>query len=72
MDILKLLVRRDGTRLGSLAGGEFEEAVAEDCAAALTSARRNQAESRFYSRDGSRLERAAPDYGRRLSVRIRD
>jgi len=57
----KLLVRRDGTRLGSLAGGEFEEAVAEDCAAALTSARRNQAESRFYSRDGSRLERASPD-----------
>lgn len=59
----KLLVRRDGSRLGSLGGGALEEAVAADCHAALTRLPRSQVESAFYGADGARLHRleAGPD-----------
>ena len=53
----KLLVRADRSRLGSLAGGELEEAIAADSHAALTRLPRKQVESLFYRADGARLER---------------
>ncbi|MCH8901284.1 MAG: XdhC family protein [Chloroflexi bacterium] len=53
----KLLVRADGSRLGSLAGGELEEAIAADSHAALTRLPRKQVESLFYRADGTRLHR---------------
>ncbi len=53
----KLLVRADGSRLGSLAGGELEEAIAADSHAALTRLPRKQVESLFYSADGTHLHR---------------
>ena len=58
----KLLVRPDGTRLGSL-GGELEEAVAADSHAAMTRIPRIHVESPFYRADGTRLHRleAGPD-----------
>ena len=53
----KLLVRADRSRLGSLAGGELEEAIAADSHAALTRLPRKQVESLFYRADGARLDR---------------
>ncbi len=53
----KLLVRADGSRLGSLDGGALEEAVAADCHAALTRLPRQQVQSLFYRVDGTRLHR---------------
>lgn len=53
----KLLVRADRSRLGSLAGGELEEAIAADSHAALTRLPRKQVESLFYRADGTRLHR---------------
>ena len=53
----KLLVRADRSRLGSLAGGELEEAIAADSHAALTRSSRKQIESLFYRADGTRLDR---------------
>ena len=53
----KLLVRADRSRLGSLAGGELEEAVIADSHAALTRLPRKQVESLFYRADGTRLHR---------------
>lgn len=53
----KLLVRADGSRLGSLRGGALEEAVAADCHAALTRLPRTQVETLFYSASGERLHR---------------
>jgi len=53
----KLLARRDGSRVGSLGGGAFEEAVAADCHAALTRLPRTQVDSFFYAADGTRLHR---------------
>ena len=59
----KLLVRADGTHLGSLGGGALEEAVAADSHAAITRLPRKQVESLFYRADGTRLRRleAGPD-----------
>ena len=57
----KLLVRVDGSRLGALGGGPFEEAVAGDCVAALTRLPRIQVEARFYSRDGESMDRRSPE-----------
>jgi len=59
----KLLVRADGSRLGSLGGGAIEETVAADCHAALTRRPRMHVESLFYAPDGTRLHRleAGPD-----------
>jgi xanthine dehydrogenase accessory factor len=59
----KLLVRADGSRLGSLGGGALEEAAAADAHAALTRLPRTQVESVFYASDGARLRRvdSGPD-----------
>lgn len=59
----KLLVRADGSRLGSLGGGALEDAVAADCLAALTRLPRTQAESLHYAPDGAaaRRQEAGPD-----------
>ncbi len=53
----KLLLRVDGTRLGSFGGGVLEEAVAVDAGEALTRLPRRQVESLYYRGDGSRLQR---------------
>ncbi len=53
----KLLVRADGSRLGTLGRGALEEAVAADCQAALTTRPREQVQSLFYSATGERLHR---------------
>jgi xanthine dehydrogenase accessory factor len=53
----KLLVRADGSRLGSHGGGALEDAVAGDCHAALTTRPRTQVESLHYTSTGERLQR---------------
>ncbi len=53
----KLLVRADGSRLGSLGGGSLEEAVAADAHAALTSRPRSQVETLHYRAGGARSPR---------------
>jgi xanthine dehydrogenase accessory factor len=50
----KLLVRLDGSRLGSLGGGALEEAVVDDAHSALTTRPRAQVETLHYTRDGAR------------------
>ena len=57
----KLLVRTDGTRLGSLGGGAFENAVAAGCLAALTQLPRAQVESVYYTATGERAQRLDAD-----------
>ena len=52
----KLLLRRDGSSLGSLGGGPLEAAVLADARDAF---RRHSVESLFYAPDGSRLSRPA-------------
>ena len=54
----KLLLRRDGSTLGSLGGGALEAAVIADAADAF---RRHSVESVFYAPDGSRLRRSQAD-----------
>ncbi len=49
----KLLVRADGSRLGSLGGGALEEAIAADCQEAMTRLPRIHVESSFFAADGS-------------------
>jgi xanthine dehydrogenase accessory factor len=58
----KLLVRTDGSRLGSFGGGALEEAVVADAHAALTTRPRAQVETLHYTAEGARVERhdAAP------------
>ena len=50
----KLLLRQDGSTLGSLGGGPLEEAALADARDAF---RRRSVESLFYAADGSRLSR---------------
>ena len=52
----KLLLRQDGSTLGSLGGGPLEAAVLADARDAF---RRHSVESLFYAPDGSRLSRPA-------------
>ena len=53
----KLLVRADGSRLGSIGGGPLEEAIAAACLAALTQLPRTAVETIFYASNGERLHR---------------
>ncbi|MGE0057610.1 MAG: XdhC family protein, partial [Dehalococcoidia bacterium] len=53
----KLLVREDGSTIGSLGGGDFEAAVIEDCLAALKQFPRTNNQSAFYRPDGSSIRR---------------
>ena len=55
----KLLLRADGSRLGTLGGGALEEAVAADSLNALTTTPRTPVEALYYDADGARLERLA-------------
>ncbi len=59
----KMLVRADGSRLGSLGRGALADAVAEDALAALTRTPRADIDAPFYAKDGARLHRldAPPD-----------
>jgi len=50
----KLLLRRDGSTLGSLGGGPLEEAALAD---ARDASRRRSVDSLFYAADGSRISR---------------
>lgn len=53
----KLLVRADGSRLGSLGGGALEDAVAEDCLTALNQFPRTNNQSAYYLPDGQSIRR---------------
>ena len=59
----KMLVRRDGSRLGDLGGGPFEEAVAADARAALSTVPRSAVQAFYYTGGGKRVRRlmAQPD-----------
>jgi xanthine dehydrogenase accessory factor len=52
----KLLVRRDGTRLGSF-GGAFEDALVEDCIAAMNEFPRRAVQALYYVPEGNRIHR---------------
>ncbi len=56
----KLLLRRDGSSLGSLGGGPLEAAVLADGGDAF---RRHGVESLFYSPDGARITRREAESG---------
>jgi xanthine dehydrogenase accessory factor len=53
----KMLVRADGSRLGDLGGGPFEEAVAADALAALFAVSRPAAQALYYTSGGERVRR---------------
>jgi xanthine dehydrogenase accessory factor len=53
----KLLLRADGSRLGGLGGGAFEEAVVEDARAALEAFPRTATQSAYYRLEGARIHR---------------
>lgn len=59
----KLLLRPDGSRLGSLGGGALEEAVARDALEALTARPRRAVGTAYYTPDGAPVARreAGPD-----------
>ena len=57
----KLLLRQDGSTLGSLGGGPLEVAVLTDARDAF---RRHSVESLFYAPDGSRLSRRQAESAR--------
>jgi xanthine dehydrogenase accessory factor len=53
----KMLVRPDGSRLGDVGGGPFEEAVAADALAALSAVPRSAVQALYYTRGGERVRR---------------
>jgi len=53
----KLLLRPDGSRLGSLGGGAFEDAVVEDGLAALNRTPRETVQALYYRTEGERVHR---------------
>ena len=53
----KMLVRRDGSRLGELSGGPLEEAVAADALAALSTVPRPAVQALYYTSEGERVRR---------------
>jgi xanthine dehydrogenase accessory factor len=53
----KLLLRADGSRLGSFGGGPLEEAVAEDCATVLGEFPRRIVQALYYRPDGASIHR---------------
>lgn len=53
----KLLLRPDGSALGSTGGGAFQEAVSRDCYEALTRRPRVAVETLYYTADGERVNR---------------
>ena len=53
----KLLLRPDGSRLGDFGGGAMEEAVAEDCLAAMREFPRRPVQALYYQPEGGRIHR---------------
>jgi xanthine dehydrogenase accessory factor len=53
----KLLVRRDGSHLGSFGGAEFESTLIEDCLAAMNEFPRQPVQALYYRPDGPRIHR---------------
>ena len=53
----KLLLRPDGSRLGSFGGGALEDAVAEDCMQALRQFPRQAVQARYYRPEAGRIAR---------------
>lgn len=53
----KLLVRRDGSTLGSYGGAAFEETVIQDCLAAVSEFPRRPVQALYYQPEGARIHR---------------
>ncbi len=53
----KMLVRKDGTRLGTLNSAELDDAIAEDCLAALNEFPRRVVQAMYYRPEGNRIHR---------------
>lgn len=53
----KLLVRRDGSHIGSFGGAEFEATLIEDCLAAMDEFPRQPVQALYYRPDGPRIHR---------------
>jgi xanthine dehydrogenase accessory factor len=53
----KLLVRRDGSHLGSFGGADFEATLIEDCLAAMNEFPRSPVQALYYRPDGPRIHR---------------
>jgi xanthine dehydrogenase accessory factor len=53
----KLLVRRDGSHLGSFGGADFEATLTEDCLAAMNEFPRQPVQALYYRPDGPRIHR---------------
>jgi xanthine dehydrogenase accessory factor len=66
----KLAVRNDGTRAGSLGGGDFEAAVAEDALAQLSTVPRVVLQSYYYLPEGGRIHRLEAKGAAALEVMI--
>jgi len=54
---MKLLVRRDGSTLGSYGGATFEQTVVEDCLAAVNEFPRRPVQALYYQPEGARIHR---------------
>jgi len=54
---MKLLVRRDGSTLGSYGGAAFEQTVVEDCLAAVNEFPRRPVQALYYQPEGARVHR---------------
>jgi len=68
----KMLVRPDGSRLGDLGGGPFEEAVAADALAALSAVPRSAVQALYYTSGGERVRRpeAQPDAAYQVMLEV--
>ena len=68
----KMLLRPDGSRLGSLDGGLLEEAVAADGLSALTAGQRRAVQALHYTVDGRRVHRleAQPHAGYQVMMEM--
>jgi xanthine dehydrogenase accessory factor len=53
----KLLVRRDGSTLGSFGGAEFEATLVEDCSNAMSQFPRSPVQALYYRPEGARIHR---------------
>jgi xanthine dehydrogenase accessory factor len=53
----KVLVRRDGTHLGSFGGANFEQTVLQDCLAAMEEFPRRPVQALYYGSEGPRIHR---------------
>ena len=68
----KMVVRPDGSRLGDLGGGPFEEAVAADALAALSTVPRSAVQAFYYAHGGERVRRLAaqPDAAYQVMLEV--